>query len=309
MELIINTDLETSLPATIDFNYEQLKLELSKSLQKYQNIVVTEDTIPLAKNDRATLRKLSEAVDNKRKMVKKACLAPYEDFERKAKELMAMIDEPIIAIDQQVKAFEEAKKQAKHSALLQFYRSNIKSLVDLLPFEKVLPEKWANTAMTVKKLNEEMLQRIEKARNDIKIIQAMDLPYTEQMLSVYLDTLDMGAALAEKKRFEEQQKALEAVKMREAEAELMEAAKRRTEVSATPAPPDFSKLKPGDVVSFEGATVSGDSPARQLEQTVNVIDFRVYATDEQLKALAAFMKSNGIRYGRVPTDNGERKVN
>jgi hypothetical protein len=31
-----------------------------------------------------------------------------------------------------------------------------------------------------------------------------------------------------------------------------------------------------------------------------MVDFRVWATEEQLQALGQYMKSNGIRYGKVP---------
>ena len=38
MEFVLKTDLEKSLPAAIDFNFEQLKSELANSLKKYETI-------------------------------------------------------------------------------------------------------------------------------------------------------------------------------------------------------------------------------------------------------------------------------
>ena len=65
-----------ALPTTIDFNFEALKLGLSQSLAKYDGLVVTEDDIKGAKDDRAKLNKLREALEAKRKEVKRECMAP-----------------------------------------------------------------------------------------------------------------------------------------------------------------------------------------------------------------------------------------
>ena len=92
-EFVMGRSLE-ALPATIDFNFEALKLGLSQSLAKYDGLVVTEDDIKGAKDDRAKLNKLREALEAKRKEVKRECMAPYNDFEAKVKELVALVDKP-----------------------------------------------------------------------------------------------------------------------------------------------------------------------------------------------------------------------
>ncbi len=51
-------------------NYEELKSELSEQLQKYKNIVVTEDSIKEFKADKANLNRLKTALEDKRKEVK-----------------------------------------------------------------------------------------------------------------------------------------------------------------------------------------------------------------------------------------------
>ena len=106
MEFVMGNSLET-LPKTIDFNFEELKGQLAESLALYTGLVVTEDGIKGAKEDRAKLNKLREALENKRKEVKRECMAPYTDFEAKVKELVGLIDQPIAAIDAQLKEYEE----------------------------------------------------------------------------------------------------------------------------------------------------------------------------------------------------------
>ena len=103
MEFIVNTDLTTALPATIDFNFDAQKAWLEERLSYYNTLVVTEDAIKDAKADRAKLKKLREAMDTRRKEIKKEWMAPYSAFEAKVKELTSLIDQPIGAIDTQLK--------------------------------------------------------------------------------------------------------------------------------------------------------------------------------------------------------------
>lgn len=212
MELIMQTDLEKELPQAIDFNYEAIKAELAEKLEKYKSLVVTEDGIKAAKADRASLNRLRDALDGKRKEVKKQCMSPYTAFEEKVKQLLSMIAEPADAIDRQLKAFEEAKKAEKLARLTEFYQMHVGDLIEILPMEKVLNPKWANTTMPEGSVTQEMADKIVKARNDLKVIEAMKLSCEIQVKEAYLRNLDMSEALAEKARFEEREKALEAAR-------------------------------------------------------------------------------------------------
>ena len=110
MEIITTTDLN-SIPRVIEWNFEDLKTELRSQLEVYKNLTVTADAIKVAKSDRANLNKLKTAVEEHRKEIKRRCLEPYNVFEAQCKELVGIISEPINAIDEQVKVFEDKEKQ------------------------------------------------------------------------------------------------------------------------------------------------------------------------------------------------------
>ena len=150
MEFVMGNSLET-LPKTIDFNFEELKGQLAESLALYTGLVVTEDGIKGAKEDRAKLNKLREALENKRKEVKRECMAPYTDFEAKVKELVGLIDQPIAAIDVQLKEYEEKRRADKRAAILEIYEETVGELRALLPFEKLWQDTWYNTSVTMKR--------------------------------------------------------------------------------------------------------------------------------------------------------------
>ncbi len=211
LELIMATDLEKSLPAQIDFNFDALKTALTESVERYNNLVVTEDAIQSAKKDRANLNNLVKALDGKRIEVKKQCLVPYEDFERKIKELTALVGKPILAIDNQVKAFEQAKVAEKRGAIERFYNDNASDVSELVPLDRIVNPKWANATVPLLQVTQDLLDRAAKVRNDLKLIATIGGEYATQMQDTHLRTLDMSAALADKKRLEEQAAALKKV--------------------------------------------------------------------------------------------------
>ena len=288
MEFVLTTDLAAAIPQEIGFNYEDLKNQLAESLERYNSLVVTEDAIGPAKKDRAALNKLKTAIEDKRKAVKAACLAPYASFEVKAKELAGMIDEPISAIDRQVKGFEEQKRQDKYAAIENFYIGNIKELRELLPLEKVLPAKWANTGMTLISITQEIYSAIDKARNELGIIQKMNLPFESQIIDVYLKTLDMGAAIAEKSRLEEQERAIEAArKILEEKTAQREFEKPVTLQPSEPIVPEFL-LEP---------TIPTEPSANETLKTIRVI---FYDTTPEFRAeMKALTQKHNIKYGGI----------
>jgi 2-hydroxy-3-keto-5-methylthiopentenyl-1-phosphate phosphatase len=115
MELVLKS-VEINLPQEIE-NLEALKAELTPKLDYYNNLVVTEDSIKAAKTDKANLNKLRTAIEDQRKSIKKQYLEPYNLLEAQCKEVVALIDAQIKAIDGQIKAFEEIEKKQKYEAL------------------------------------------------------------------------------------------------------------------------------------------------------------------------------------------------
>ena len=56
--------------APIKFNYEDIKNWVTEKSNEYKKMVYTPETMSLAKQDRATLNKVSEAINNEKKRIK-----------------------------------------------------------------------------------------------------------------------------------------------------------------------------------------------------------------------------------------------
>ena len=253
-------------------------------------MVVTESGVKEAKADRANLNKFKAALADSRKSVKSQWNQPLSDFEDKMKELEQMVDAPIRTIDRQVKAFEEIKKQEKRQNIESFFEDNVGDLEEFLPIEKIWNERWLNVTYSMEEIKREILERMRKTHNDIQIILAMQLPCCDQMLSTYLETLDMSKAMEEKHRYEQAQKAKEQI-----------AKPQKEEVPQSAPVIVESKDQTSDLIAVQQSMPENEKMEQQEEQTekVKVLDFRVWVTPEQMQALKAFLLQNHIRYGRV----------
>ena len=283
MEVRLTPAIEQVIPPQISFNFEEIKSELAGKLQVYQNMVVTESGIREAKADRANLNKFKAALADSRKAVKAQWNQPLSDFEGKMKELERMVDEPIGAIDRQVKAYDEAKKQDKRQQIERFFEGAVGDLEEVLPLSKIWNDRWLNATYPMKDIEKEIIERIRKTHSDIGIIVAMQLPCCDQMLSTYLETLDMSRAMEEKHKYEQAQKAKAQAK--QAEPALDSPAAQQT----------VSVEKERTVAQMN----TPQEAAREAAPELRVLDFRVWVTPEQMQALKAFLVQNHIRYGRV----------
>ena len=195
MEFKLITDL-TQLPQTVEFNVEELKAELTEKLAYYENLVVTEDAVRDAKSDKAKLNKLRTAIDTKRKEVKKACLAPYEEFERQCRDILDMIDRPINSIDQQIKVFEQKELDAKYAELEQHFKSCMVGIDLPIVLDKILNPKWQNKTLKADTLKRETSECIEQICEEVKGIRYAysDTPHLDAVLKYYYEGYDAGAA-------------------------------------------------------------------------------------------------------------------
>ena len=71
MELRIKS---MSFPEAIEFNFEQLKQELTDKAEQYKGLVYTDDQVQDAKKDVAALRKFTKALSDERIKVKNCLL-------------------------------------------------------------------------------------------------------------------------------------------------------------------------------------------------------------------------------------------
>lgn len=203
----------------IDFNYEETKAFLQEKMAEYDGAVFTDETMDIAKRERASLRKLKSQMDDERKKVKNAWMVPYTQFEAQVKELLELVDKPVATIDRQVKEYEERKKQEKLETCKKIYSEEIGDMVEILPFERIFDSKWLNATTALKSIREDVQSIASNTRTQIDTIKMMNSDAVEKALEIYRDSLDMTKAVAYINQYEATKKEVEERERKRREAE------------------------------------------------------------------------------------------
>jgi len=235
-----------------------------------------------------------------------------------------MVDAPMLAIDAQVKNYEQIKKDEKLESIKSFYLDKVGDLEKLVPFDRINNPKWLNVTYKEADIHTEIETLFIKVESDLAVINELKSKHEVQIKDTYLKAFDLTAALQEKTRLEEQeakmaehkriqaekaaeQKRLQEEKEAQAKAEK-EAREQRHQQYQQEAPEPIVTQQPAESKAYElqDTELPKIEPAAPVEEKTYTMDFRVWATAEQLTALSKFMRDNGIKYGKVP--NEERKV-
>lgn len=278
MELRINT---WKSPEVIDFNFEELKEEITNKSAFYKNMVYTDETIKDAKSDRALLNKFKTALEDKRKEVKKQCLEPYNQFEKQIKELVAIIDEPVKLIGEQITEFEDREKAEKHEQIIElFNKAGFQSFVTL---EQIFDPKWLNKSVSLKSIEEELTNTVYRIGHDVTTINSLK-EYSFEALEHYKKTLDLASAIAEGQRLADIQK-----RKLEHEAEV----KAREELAKKQAE-ERAKAETEANLHEELEEVSQEEPQQAVEVKRQWIKFVALLSKDDALALKEFCDNRGI---------------
>lgn len=302
MELKILSPQEGGFVKEIRWNNEELKAEIAEKMQEYKSLAFTEETIKEAKADRAKLNKLRTAFEDERKRIKKLCMAPYDEFEKQVKELIALIDEPIRLIDSQIKEVGERRRVEKKGKVLEFYESTIGPLRGVLPFEKVFRPEYLNATKSMKSITQEIQALIDRVNSDLDTIEGFGSKYELQIKDAYLKTLDLSTAMQEKTRLEEVERRLAERRQEEQRRADEKAAREAAEaqrkaqieqaVDTQNVQPEVQAEKP------EEKKDTAHQPEKQ-EPRFFQMDFRVWGTKDQIMGLRKYLIDNKIKFGKV----------
>ena len=277
-----NTDLVPMLVCTqqpvISENLVDLQERVASIADMVNQLPRVPDSVPQVKKARADLRKYFDSLEEQRKAVKAAVMAPYNEAEAKYK---ALVSGPIQSADRLCKDFvggvELEMKQACENGLRDYFDElRAANHVEFLKFEQagIVVDMASAKQKTPKKLREQLVQFVARVASDVDRIAEMD--DAEEIMVEYQKSLNVanaiGTVLDRHRRIQAQREADQArsiVKAAEAEAvRKVDAVAPPVEVQKEPVP----------------------------ETNVFKCTFTVTATKPQLKRLKEFLNQEGIRY-------------
>lgn len=268
-----------TFPDAIEFNFDELKQEITERASSYVGLVYTEEQIKDAKKDVANLRKFTKALSDERIRIKKQCLQPYEDFEMKIKELSGIVDKAIANIDTQVKGYEEQEKAKKLEAVKRLWEAL--EPPSGMKFEQVFKEKFLNKSCSMGTVMQYFKDDIARFNRDIVTLQ--NLPeFSFEAIEVYKTSFDLNMAISEGKRLAGIQKRKE------------EAARQKEEDGQQMALPVCEE----SVDAKEEAVAEVITEPEKAENRV-WLGFKAFLTVQDAQALANLFAARGIEYAQI----------
>ena len=255
----------------IEFNYEELKGEVAEVMKGYENLVYTNETISEAKADRARLRKVIDVIDSRRKEIKNEIMRPYTEFEARLNEIKALIDKPIQLIDKQVKEYEELQKQYKRENIEEYWEEQC-DVPEGLTLDKIFNPKWLNVTYSPKQIEEDISTAINRFRADMGVLERVASDFSFEGREKYLQTLDLGQALAEMDRLAEQ-------------------ARRKSEAQ------ERAHIIIDERSKYVEVPISA-TPTAEEDGGREWVTFRAYINSEEARLLKRFFEDNNIEFTR-----------
>lgn len=325
------TEIKVTQIPVITHELQKVGIEVSKRIESLniENQVATEETINTLKKLRAELNKEATNFESQRKAVKSAVMSPYDDFEAIYKaEIIEKYKSADAALKTTIGQFEEKIKEEKKSNLVVFFNELVLSeKIDFVKFEQIIPE--VKLSETEKKYKELIREFIGRVKDDIRLVEVQQYP--AEIMAEYKTSLNASKAITtvtERKQKEKEETD---------RLQFQEFTRRKTilsnllfifhdltktfnwiedeNVSITLnevenlSKEDFSaKITEFEVLLESNKPAPTPEPlsAPTVEAPKNIqqpklydAKFQVWGTMEQLKSLAEYMKSNGIKFENI----------
>lgn len=287
MELVIYSPSDDGYLKEIKWNNEEIKAEVAERMAYYRDLAYTDDQMNDAKKDRAKLNSFVKALEDKRREVKKQCLAPYEQFEHQIKEVIAIVNEPIRLIDEQIKSYEQQQKDEKLKKIREVFEST--GFQSFVTFEMVFDSRWLNKSVSLKSIQDQLLSRMYAIGNDVLTISQLP-EFSFEAMEVYKTTLDINKAIAEG--------------MRLADIQKRKAAYEAEQAAARSGPEQMNQQ-----LDEQNMDSNDQQPANVPEAVANVtaepasdkqwISFKALLSVDDARALNQFFKSRNIVFEAI----------
>lgn len=291
----------------ISCDFESAKAYLKGRLDQYRGVLFTEDMKKDAKQTVADLRKEKKELIDRVKDVKKEYMRPFDEFNAQAQELIEMYDEPIDFINEQVADYERKRIEEKKVLIQELYDEFVgcdEVMKEYLPLAKIYNPKWENATTTRKAILTEMDDYVNKTKEAIQSIKAMNSDVEEIALNMYKETFDTTKCILYINNHERQKAeilAREQERIRREEEERIRREEREKMEAERKAQEQIEMLRREAEIDKERAVAEAqqevvDSLIPNLEGQSNLYEYRMSLTDDAKEKLEMYLDSVGIEW-------------
>lgn len=256
------------LPEIVE-HLHTIKGEIEQRVEDALSFDVTADTVKEVKKVRARLTQDFNALEQKRKDVKKTVLTPYEQFEKVYKDCVTNVYKPADKqLSERIKEVENALKEEKSKEVIDYFEE-LKTVneFDFVDFSDTGIK--VNLSSSKKSLIEAVDSFIENIKKDMMLLSTQE--HSLEKTVEYKKTLDVAQAIM---TVDERQKAL---------AKAMEETR-------------LAEEKEAETQARVEAVNEVIAPPKEVDDKQYSATFTVTGTLEQLKSLKEFMEKEGLYY-------------
>lgn len=292
-ELILTNNPDFSTPTktaeTIDYAFNAmavLKAAVESEIENYSPDNFSD--IEKAKKARAELNASAKRINDLRLNYEKNYMQAFNNFKNLANETKKIIETASGKLDEIVKAAEEAEKEKKRGEIVAYWNE---TKFDLIPIEKIFNQKWLNKTAKLFEIKKEIAAIQEKIFADLKTLEAF--PDYDNAKAFYLDTLDIGGAIAKAKELQAAKERAELEAKARAEREHAEQMQQqhRDEVR------EFTKAEKEQEIENLAAAALHEQPKEIDPVLTFTCIFKGKAS--LLRQLKQYMTQLGIEYTKV----------
>jgi hypothetical protein len=297
IDTISDDELETAFLSVIDKHKETVlsiqksMIEADETYGKYLNEGY-EPAENQAKTDRAALNKAEKNIAEQYKTLKTAYEKPLAGFEFNIKLIRKAIENASDDVDAKVKSYEEKLKEKKRVEIQTYFNSRN---FDLVPLDKFFNYRWLNKTCKMLEIRKEIDDTITMIYGNIKILENIT-EYGPIAKALYLDTLDMGAAMREVETLKANAELLAKEKIEREERERREQIAKNYKTERTE---KIIADKQEEMKSLVGEALNVKEPEVTPDPEIMEFTCRFKGTKEQLFGLREYMTNNGIAYEKI----------
>lgn len=151
-------------------DFESLKENLSNKLVEYLVPEVNEDNYKLVKKDKQELTKLSKELNDRRILLQKNYMKPFDNLKSQVDELISNIDVVAKELDNGLKEVDNRGKESVLNEIKAYFEVS-NPYRDILKFEDLYNSKWLNKTTKMEDVKNEIDATLLRINNDLYMLK------------------------------------------------------------------------------------------------------------------------------------------
>lgn len=289
-EIIKAPKMETSLvKGSIAFD-KQKYLDYAQDIaDAYDGLTISEDNLQTLSATISTINKLIKALNDGRIAIDKKFDEPKKVFDDDVKEIIGVLEKPLLDLKSQSKTYEDNRIEKKHLKIIALYETLEDEIKSAMSLESCLDEKWKNKGCLFDDIKKGIEEFAEATLKDLNVIKSQKSDIEEKAIALYSRQRNLAEALQlitdDRIRKEE---ILAAQKLAEEKAreEVIRQSERQAQVIETEHKQELEKV----------STEVIESLTPIAEEVEEIYNYNITLGADAKRKLELFMNSVGIEF-------------